>query len=88
MSDPEKKRPEYPEPIPRLSKRRLWFSAGLLAVMAVTAFVAVGVGYSLVHDADAEPAPLGTVALVVSPALTLIGTLAPVLANLLRDENH
>ena len=78
MSKHEKKPLEPKEPIPRLSKRRLWFRAGLVSVMAVTAFVAVGVGYTLVHDAGAEPAPLGTVALVVSPALTLIGTLAPV----------
>ncbi len=67
------------------SYRRLCFSVIVIGIMFASAGGAMGVGFWLVKD-DPENAALGTVALIVSPALTLIGTLSTILANLLREE--
>ena len=67
------------------SYRRLCFAVIVMAIMSVAAGGAMLAGYLLVHK-DPSDAALGTVALIVSPALTLIGTLSTILANLLREE--
>ena len=55
---------------PSLTYRRLGFAVIVIVVMAGAAGIAVNVGYLLVKDADNQGEVLGTVALVVSPALT------------------
>ena len=65
--------------------RRLFFAGLVIVIMTLAAGVAVFVGYQIVST-DPSDASLGTVALVVSPAVTLIGTLSTILANLLREE--
>jgi len=72
---------------PSLTYRRLGFAVIVIVVMAGAAGIAVNVGYLLVKDADNQGEVLGTVALVVSPALTLLGALGAILSNLLRNES-
>ena len=67
------------------SYRRLCFAVIVVAIMTMAAGSAMLVGFLLVHEKPSDAA-LGTVALIVSPALTLIGTLSTILANLLREE--
>ena len=69
------------EPIPL---RRYLFSGIVIAIMLFTAMAALGAGLALALLIEGE-SPVGTIALVVAPAMTLIGTLSSVLLNLLRE---
>lgn len=73
---------------PAFTFRRLCFAAVVIGVMTIAAGSAMGVGYLLVQQKGSGDSALGTVALVVSPALTIIGTLSSILANLLREEKQ
>ncbi len=67
--------------------RRLVFAGLVIVIMTLAAGVAVFVGFELVK-VDPADASLGTVALVVSPAVTLIATLSTILVNLLREQQN
>ncbi len=72
---------------PAFPYRRLCFAVVVIGVMTLAAGGAMVIGYLLVQPKPADAA-LGAVALVVSPALTVIGALSPILANLLREEKQ
>ena len=78
VNDPEKR------PFPM---RRLVFAGFLVVVMAISTGAALGFGYAIVQTVDSSLA-LGTIALVVAPALTFVAILGTVLVNLLRDDKN
>ena len=72
------------EPLP---KRRYFFAGFLIAAMLFSGVAAVGAGLWLVSQTpEGGMAPLGTIALVVAPATTIIATLSTILVGLLRDD--
>lgn len=66
--------------------RRYFFAAAVIITMGLSAYIAMRIGIEILHIEDCAGASLGTISLIVSPAITLIGTLSAVLANLLRQE--
>ena len=75
------------EPRTPIPYRRLIFTGFIVLVMALMAAGAVAVGLNLVGD-EGEDAPLGTITLVVAPAVIVITNLSNILMGLLRDDKH
>ncbi len=72
-----------PRPIPM---RRYFFAVVVVSVMVVAAYLAVRVGVEIIGIEDCRDASLGTIALVVSPMVSVVGALSAILANMLRQE--
>lgn len=71
---------------PTIPIRRLVFASVVIGTMLMAGTGAVGTGIWLALSANCAGAALGTIALVVAPAVTIIGTLSTVLVNLLQVE--
>lgn len=72
--------------LPRISGNRRRLILYVLLAMVIAAAGAVGIGYAIFLTNTSSP-PLGAIALVVAPAVTLISTLSTVLGALVRGDS-